>query len=254
MADDQSDLGEMARNGMLSRLIAQTGRTAFTKWVATTQAVRTALIRAGVPSTRIVVIPNGVELMPRDTPVRNGPVRRFLYLGRISSNIERDVPGLIKAFDHIAGSRSDVELAIVGDGDLRAGAERLAAQCHHASRIKMPGTGVAAEWLAWADAFVLPSKREGLSNALLEAMSHGLPCVATDIPPNREVLADGACGLLVPVNDTPALEQALARLADEAQLAEDLGRRALEHVHLHYGLPSVSSRYQALYAELTQCT
>ena len=252
MADDQSDLGEMARNGLLSRLLAKSGRLAFTRWVATTQAVREGLMRAGVSSTRIVVIPNGVELMPTDTQIRKGRVRRFLYLGRLSSNIERDVPGLIKAFDQIAASHSDIELVIVGDGDLRADAQYLAAQCRHASRIQLPGADAAAKWLAWADAFVLPSKREGLSNALLEAMSYGLPCVATDIPPNREVLADGQCGLLVPTGDTPALERALASLVDDAHLAEDLGQRALERVRLHYGLPSVSSRYRALYAELKQ--
>jgi glycosyltransferase involved in cell wall biosynthesis len=252
MAHERSDLGEMGRNGFLSRLLAKTGRVAFTKWIATSEAVRLALIRAGVCDSRIAVIPNGVEVMPITPSARNSKVQRFLYLGRLSSNIERDVPRLIDAFDSVASRSDQIQLAIVGDGDLRADALRQAQLCRYASKIQLPGTDNASKWLDWADAFVLPSKREGLSNALLEAMSHGLPCIATDIPPNREVLSDGHCGLLVPVNDTRALEIAMIRLIKDHELAMGLRDRALKQVKEKYSLSTIGAKYVDLYKILVQ--
>lgn len=251
VADDCSDLGEAAKAGLAGRVVARVGRRAFTRWVATTQAVRSALVRAGVDARRIVVIPNGVDLPESPThPQVARPVRRFLYLGRLSTNTQRDVPGLIQAFDGLADSFADVELAVVGGGDLLVETRALAAGCRNADRIQVPGQGGAAHWLAWADCFVLPSRREGLSNGLLEAMAAGLPCIANDIPPNREVLVGGEAGLLVPVGDADGMEAAMLRLVADAQCATCMATKAWERAQKLYAIESVTRSYQSLYAEL----
>jgi glycosyltransferase involved in cell wall biosynthesis len=249
MADDRSDLGEAAKNGWAGRIVAHLGRTAFTRWVATTQAVRDALMRAGVPGSRIDVIPNGIVLPEHPAP-RREQVRRFLYLGRLSTNIQRDVPGLIRAFDTLANEFADVELAIVGGGDLLEETRGIAAGCRHADRIQVPGQGDADQWLAWADAFVLPSRREGLSNALLEAMACGLPCIANDIPPNREVLGSDGPGLLVAVGDTRALEEGMLLLVGSPELAARLSNVAQRRIAAKYSLSHVCSDYKCLYSSL----
>ena len=250
MADDRSDLGEAARAGVSGHVVAWAGRWTFTRWVATTQAVKAALQRAGVTPDRIVVIPNGVHIEPGRASAQASPVRRFLYLGRLSTNIQRDVPGLIRAFDALADQVADVELAIVGDGDLLDATRMQASVCKHAARIQVPGAGVSAQWLAWADCFVLPSRREGLSNALLEAMAAGLPCIANDIPPNREVLADGAVGLLVPVGDIDQLYVALLRLTSDAPHAAELSRGARMRVEQQYSIERVVQGYVSMYQSL----
>ena len=251
IADDRSDLGEAAKSGLTGRVIAWAGRFAFTRWVATTQAVKDALLRAGVNSQRIVIIPNGVDLPPvRDSARPSRPVRRFLYLGRLSTNTQRDVPGLIAAFDRLAGEIHDVELALVGDGDLLEPTRSLVARCSHAERITVPGQGDAAQWLTWADCFVLPSRREGLSNALLEAMAAGLPCIANDIPPNREVLADGQAGLLVPVGDIDALHNAMTFLTCGNSVAQALAKAATQRVRDRYVIEQVCIDHHALYTRL----
>ncbi len=252
MADDRSDLGEAAKSGLIGRLVAWAGCHAFTRWVATTQAVKDALVRAGVSQDRIAVIPNGVELPampPRDHTVA---VRRFLYLGRVSTNTERDVPGLIAAFDRLAEKLNDVELAIVGGGDLLEVTRQQAAACRSASRIQVPGPGDAAQWLAWADCFVLPSRREGLSNALLEAMAAGLPCIANDIPPNREVLADGEAGVLVPVGDTERMNAAMKRLALDCRSGEIISRAAWKRVDSDFSIQCVALAYREIYSRLSE--
>ncbi|HET9049271.1 MAG TPA: glycosyltransferase family 4 protein [Chiayiivirga sp.] len=250
IADDRSDLGEAARAGITGKVVAWAGKHAFARWVATTQAVKVALQRAGVAAERIIVIPNGVDIVPMPAPMSAKAARRFLYLGRLSTNIERDVPGLIRAFDALADQVADVELAIVGDGDLLNTTRTQVTQCRHADRIQVPGIGNSAAWLAWADCFVLPSRREGLSNALLEAMAAGLPCIANDIPPNREVLADGEAGMLVPVEDVGQLQAAMLKCAMDAEHAAQMTRAAYDRIECWYGMNRVVRQYLFLYRPL----
>ena len=82
------------------------------------------------------------------------------------------------------------------------------------------------DWYHAADAFVFPSVREGWGIAVLEAMSAGLPVIASDIPVFREYLQDGRGALLVPPDDRDALTTAMARLATDPQVRASLGREA----------------------------
>ena len=251
MADHRSDLGEIEKAGLSGGFVASLLRRLIPLWIATTEAVATALHRAGIPTERIRRIPNGVELpVATDAARRQGPVRRFLYLGRLSTNTHRDVPTLIRAFDRLADEIPDAELALVGNGDLFQETAALVARSRNAERIRMPGLQPPEPWLAWADGFVLPSRREGLSNALLEAMAQGLACIANDIPPNREVLADGAAGDLVPVGDENHLYQSLRRMATDADHFTAMRRAALARVRAHYGITAVAAQYRDLYEQL----
>lgn len=248
-AGQRSDLGRIEKTGLSGVVVAWMIRRWMPLWVATTEAVATSLVRAGIVRERIRRIPNGVELPSTAIP-RHGVARRFLYLGRLSTNSQRDVPTLIRAFDRLADEVPGAELALVGDGDLFQKTVTLVAQCRHAARIRLPGLQPPEVWLEWADCFVLPSRVEGLSNALLEAMARGLACIANDIPPNREVLADGAVGVLVPVGDVDCLYHQLRRMAYDAEHFTAMRGAALAHAHKHYGIAAIADRYLALYREL----
>ena len=251
VADCRSDLGEIEKSGASGRWVAWLARAVIGTWVATTSAVADALMRAGVKPDKITRIPNGVEqsTVSRTRPRVNG-ARRFLYLGRLSANIHRDTPTLIKAFDRLAVESSDIELALVGGGDLYDETQRLADASPVRKRIHLPGFDQPEKWLAWADCFVLPSRREGLSNALLEAMAAGLPCIANDIPPNREVLDDGKAGLLTPVGDCNALENAMRKMIEGSGIAEHYARMARERVEQCYTISAVAESYLKLYRKL----
>ena len=242
---------EIEKTGVSGRLVAWLVRTSIQTWVATTAAVETALIQAGVEPDHIVRIPNGVEL-PDDLNAegRGESVRGFLYMGRLSANTGRDVPTLVRAFDRLAATHPDLELAIVGGGDLLEETRRLAETCVARDRIHLPGFDRPEKWLAWADCFVLPSRREGLSNALLEAMAAGLPCIANDIPPNREVLDDGNAGVLVPVENCDALEAAMRGMVEEDGTARHFAGKAKERAERRYSIGSVADRYANLYDSL----
>jgi glycosyltransferase involved in cell wall biosynthesis len=246
-----SDFGEIEKNGSSGKLVAWLARKSIQTWVATTASVDEAMVRAGIAPQSIVRIPNGVDLVDHhcvDRPIRQ--VKRFLYLGRLSTNARRDVPTLIRAFDRLARDRLEIELAIVGDGNLFEKAHCLARGCASSDRIHMPGFDHPRKWLAWADCFVLPSRLEGLSNALLEAMAEGLPCIANDIPSNREVLNNGKAGILVPLGDLDALEKAMRRLAEEIGVARHYACQGKQRVEQCYSIGAVAEKYLTLYRAL----
>ena len=251
MADQRSDLGEIEKNGASGWMVAWLVRMLIQTWVATTVAVAQALIRAGVAAGQIVRIPNGVDLPDAKhvkPPVER--VNRFLYLGRLSTNTQRDVPTLIKSFDRLAGMHPEVELAIVGGGDQLDATRELSAGLSSRDRIHLPGFDDPAKWLAWANCFVLPSRREGLSNALLEAMAEGLPCIANDIPPNREVLANGEAGILVPVEEMDALVAAMRKVVEEIGIAPHFAIQSKKRVELCYSIDAVGKQYVQLYQSI----
>lgn len=112
-----------------------------------------------------------------------------------------------------------------------------------------PRKDIAAVW-SEASIAVLPSYREGLPKALLEAASCGRPLVATDAPGCREICRDQVTGLLVPIGDAKALAQALAVLAKDQDLRLRLGRAAREVVEQEFSTEKVVGQTMALYREL----
>jgi len=91
---------------------------------------------------------------------------------------------------------------------------------------------------------------EGMSNALLEAMAHALPCIATDIPGNNNLVTHGENGLLVQLDDVQGLASAIVSLARDQELRERLGQEAIRTAKDKYSLDSVAGQYMTLYANL----
>ena len=96
-----------------------------------------------------------------------------------------------------------------------------------------------------ADVFVLPSFGEGMPNVVLEAMSCGLPVVATAVAGSAELVRDGVNGLLVPPADVPALSQALARLVGDASMRKSMGKQS-RLLAQSYDWAFVAERYDNL--------
>ena len=112
-----------------------------------------------------------------------------------------------------------------------------------------PRDDVAALWQQ-AHIAVLPSYREGLPKALLEAAASGRPMVAADVPGCREIVIDNETGLLVPPRDGIALADALGRLAGDPALRQRLGSAARQRVLDHFSQDRIASETLALYRSL----
>lgn len=209
---------------------------------------------------QIAEIPNGVDV-DHFRPIANRPdLRRQLGLpearivfhaGRLSAEKGQDL--LIRAWHRVAMQYADALLLIAGAGPERCALEEMTARLGIADRVRMLGeVADIAPYLAVADVFVLPSRGEGMSNALLEAMATGLPCLASDVGGNRQVIVSGANGMLFPAGDAAALADNLNILLPNAKLAAHLGRRARATVEQQFAFSSVTDRYIALYKNLLE--
>lgn len=174
---------------------------------------------------------NGVDLAYFRPTGRREAIRRelgvpedavlFAFVGRVTA--EKGIRELLGAFAALRGeaAASPVALALVGGHEDDAAAKSLP------PGVFLPGFQQDVRpWFEAADAFVLPSYREGFPNALLQAGAMGLPSIATDICGCNEILRHGENGLLVPPRDQQALLAAMRTLRDDPGLRRDMGRRA----------------------------
>lgn len=203
---------------------------------------------------RLVRIPNGVVLPSLDEAGRLEARRALglegqvvLFLGRLEP--VKGLGPLLRAWAQ--APRPGATLLVVGDGAERGLVERAAAESAPDRRVRYDGpTTAPARYQRAADLFVLPSFTEGLSNALLEALAHGLPVLASDIGGNREPLAQGGGGLLVPPGDEGALSAALSRLlADPASLAR-MGAAARATAERTYSVEAMVLAHERLYEQV----
>ena len=194
------------------------------------EAWRRFFAGVGVPEERIVVLPNPVAL-PAALPARLGtPPVTFVYLGLVSE--AKGAFDLVEAVARMQPeTRARLRVIVAGNGQLEALQDKIT-QHRLAETIGVRPWLEAAErdaLLASAEAFVLPSRQEGLPMALLEAMAWGLAPLATPVGAIPEVVAHGENGLLTAPGDVAALARAMERLL-EPQYRAQLGRAARRRV------------------------
>ena len=144
--------------------------------------------------------------------------------------------------------RERLRLVMVGDGPLRAEAAALLAQAGLAELAWLPGERRdVREVMRGLDCFVLPSLAEGISNTILEALSSGLPVIATAVGGNPDLIESGRTGLLVPAGDTAALARVLGALAADPARARALGLAARQQVEREFSLAAMVSAYESMY-------
>ena len=219
------------------------------QYLALTEPMADDLAAQGIPRGNIRVVPNGVAL-PSE-PAHPELHSTVLYVGNLTQGAaHKAFDVLLEAWAQVASVRPNARLCIAGAGDAapwQALAERLgcAASIHFAGYVDDVD-----DLYRQAALLVLPSCREGMSNALLEALAMGLPAVVSDIPGNRELVADGVNGRVVPVGDAEALAQALLELHGDSEARRRMGAAAREHVRNTYSLEATGDRLFACYADL----
>jgi glycosyltransferase involved in cell wall biosynthesis len=162
---------------------------------------------------------------------------------------------LLSAFQKAAAARPKLRwrLLLVGDGPLRSSLEELAQGLNGPGEICFCGqVNEVFNHLAQADLFVLPSQVEGMSNALLEAMVHGLPCLASRIGGNSDVIMDGQNGRLVDCGEPEPLTQAMVELVDDERQRQQLGQAARQTMEKDFAIDQIGKQYIELYHHLVQ--
>jgi glycosyltransferase involved in cell wall biosynthesis len=173
----------------------------------------------------------------------------FAVHGRMTE--QKGLDSLLRAFAQVKETLPGARLRLVGDGADRASLEALAAELGVRSACEFPGfLGDPLAAIEDADLYVLPSRWEGLPNALLEAIALGLPVVATRCPTGpKEILQDGRVGRLVGVDDVPGLAKSMLELISNHAERSELARRARERA-LDFGLEINLTAYRAVFERL----
>lgn len=219
--------------------------------VAVSEQIRNNAVQEGIRAEKITVIPNGIK------PLQSEGVDRLSV--RKEMGFDKDDLVLIavgrlvyqKAHEYLIAAMADVithvsnaKAVICGDGFLR---EDLTAQIKINGlerSVKLLGTQYdIAKYLAVADIFVLPSRWEGLPISMLEAMSVGLPVIATRVEGAVEVIQNGVQGILIPVEDKDSLSQAILQLASDPVLRMQMGYSAKQRVYQEYSLDRMCQAY-----------
>jgi L-malate glycosyltransferase len=252
-----SDLAKLRRGDQLALSgLLLPGALRAELFVALNPLVRDELQQAGVARDRIVEVPNGVARGPArpgrehvryelQTPAR------MMFVGRLHEQKGLDV--LLAAAARIRSRRPDLafRLEVLGEGpehdELRTLTTSLGLD--DVVDFRGPCTDVPGQ-LTTADVFVLPSRAEGVSNALLEALSVGAPAVVSDLPGNRVVIEHEVNGLVVNTSTADPLAEAIIRLLEDEQLRRRLGTAGRATVEQRFTIAAVARTYTDLYDAL----
>ncbi|MGH3116364.1 MAG: glycosyltransferase family 4 protein [Gaiellales bacterium] len=214
---------------------------------------RTIAIGRGVSSaTRLRVIHNGIKAAERPPERGPWPTRPVLVcVARLAP--PKDVGLLLKAMAR--PDLSNWQLRVIGEGPERPALLALRDELGLEDRVALAGerSDVAAQ-LEAADAFVLPTRWEGLPYSILEAMASGLPVVASEVGGVPELVANGVTGWLVEPGDVTALADAVRALDKAADGARAMGTAGHERVRRQFAVETMVTSYDQLFQSLLNTT
>jgi glycosyltransferase involved in cell wall biosynthesis len=224
----------------------------------------------GQHRSRLAIVPNGVPLPAAERPPHAPDVRDMLrralgiapdafvfvhvgaFRGRSLATAQKGQDVLLKAMARLLAEpdAAHAHLLLIGDGELHDAAYALAGFLQVDTRTTFAGTvGDVSHYLWASDAFVFPSRYEGLPVALIEACVAGLPAITTDLPEIAEVLGVRP-HTTAPVDDADALAARMAACLRNPKAAKAEARETAARVARDYAIDTCALRYEALYAHL----
>lgn len=191
-----------------------------------------------LPRASLITIPNGINLpqlearlLSREEARKKLAIDTGSFVFGTIANLfpAKDLPRYLEACALVHTKHPEARFVIVGEGMERSAIEHKRRELNLEDAVHLPGAiQNASNILRGFDAFVLPSAKEGMSWALLEAMATGLPCIATDVGANAWLLKDA--GWIVPAQDSTVLAQAMENALQQPQKRMTLGQLAHERV------------------------
>ncbi len=212
--------------------------------------------KTGMAQRRCLWVPNGIDGRPQGldrTRLRarlgfSDEDRVVISVGRLSP--EKGHEDLLLAFAQLRQQVPQARLVLVGDGIERDTLQALQARCGLNGEVTFAGVqDDVRPWLAAADVYVQPSRREGLSLAVLEAMAFGLPVIATHVGDTARVITDGMTGYLVPAQQPEVLSAKLKQVLDQRDQQGTLVEAARALVQRDYSERQMVGIVERVYEE-----
>ncbi len=199
------------------------------------------------PKDKSACIPNGVEMKDRPAEEKLKNLKNELELNNefiitcvARLHKQKNIDTLIRAGQMLARENDNFKILLIGDGKERENLEKLARKLNIADKVEFPGKRDDVwEILNISHLFVLPSSKEGMSNALLEAMVAGLPAVVSDIEENKELVDSGKNGYTFKVRDENDLAQKIKLLKQDKQKRTITGEASKEKIKENYDINKV---------------
>lgn len=224
------------------------------KYIAISDAGRSALIDVGISAERIVKIHNGIPLQDFSIPREiKEDVKVILAVGRLEK--PKNYPLLLRAYRKVLDlcEKSVLQkpsLWISGDGELRKSLQELCCSLEIQEHVTFLGIREDVPLLLReSDVFVMSSEREGLSIALIEALASGIPIAATNVGGNCEIIDDGVTGFLTRPDDPEDLSDKLFKLIESRRLRQLFSRNSFEKSVL-FSIEKSATEHLNLYKEL----
>ncbi|WP_417377784.1 GT4 family glycosyltransferase PelF [Gimesia sp.] len=198
--------------------------------------------------SKVTRIWNGIDV---DRFVFTGPAdkKTAITVSRLSP--EKDLATMLRAVQQVAQEIPEFRLLIVGDGPERARLESLTAELNLKSQVEFLGErNDVPQLLSQAGFYVSSSLTEGISLTLLEAMSVGLPIVATNVGGNPEIVQQPATGLLVPSANPALLASAMIQMCENQDQWAETGQRARARVEQYFNIRTMIKDYENLYLDI----
>jgi len=232
----------------------------FDRIVAVSNEVKKDMLRYKIPEEKIRVIDNGIALerFEKSVDARNiknqlGFEEKIRIIGTIGNlGTEKGHIYLLEAAKQILDVVKDLKFLIIGDGQLRKQLEEKSEELGIKKHIIFMGQRKdIPELLMAMDIFVLPSIREGLPIALLEAMAAKRPVIATRVGAIPKVIENKDIGVLVEAKDTIGLRDAIINLLNDPVRMSLLARGGFDRVCMNFSSDEMCKHYLKLYKEIT---
>lgn len=229
--------------------------------VAVSDEIRSEMVNDGIPPQKITIIDNGVD-MERFALNRNEEIRKSFgfngnskVIGTIASMTpEKGHTYLLEAMRQVIDKCPECRFMIVGDGSQRQFLEEKTSHLGLTGKVLFTGSRKdVPEILSMLDIFVLPSLKEGLPMALLEAMAAGVPVIATRVGAVPKVVIHGKTGLLVEKGDVNGLITAITQFLKDRKMSVRLSMKGYEKVKSEFSSNVMTLKYLDIYRKLL-CT
>ena len=238
-------------------LLRRSARPFVSNYIAVSQDLETWLrLAIRVPPRKLHQIYSGVDstkFHPREGARPAFAHPESIVFGAVGRMVEvKDYPTLTRAFIQLMRQHPEraarARLVIVGEGPARSTCLELLKSTGLAHLAWLPGERHdIAEIMQVFDVFVLPSKNEGVSNTILEALASGLPVIATAVGGNVELVDDGVNGTLVQPGDVAGLAQALLGYLDMPARIAEQGGHARQYAEQRFSIPAMAGAYATVY-------
>lgn len=258
------DVSDPGGTRLKYKLLRRFYRPYVSHYIALSGHLESYLAKAvGVPAARRTRICNGVDTA-RFHPAKGGRallegspfnLSGPLVIGTVGRlQAVKDQLNLVRAFallmQRVPNDSRQLRLMIVGDGPLRPQVEAEIRSFGLQERVWLAGArSDVPDVLRAIDVFVLPSKAEGISNTILEAMATGLPVVATNVGGNGELVVQGATGALVPANNPEMIARYLEAYVRQPELRSQHGAAGRARVEAEFSIQAMVARYEAVYLD-----